>query len=186
MLHLLCFRLTCYTQLVNCPSISSWRPTHAHVCMWSGGVVRMALHQRINWVSASTECHCQFSVFKHWEYTVLCQEFFHRALSNLILTDLFCPGDPSVFKPHGHTQSGYSQAMPCSAVMSSEMRAPEHTETNVRTKKCSFSCQGFPAWASLLQLPRQRMSCCSERVAGGTGTEESPATEPPAQGHQCN
>lgn len=35
-LQLLCFRLTCHTQLVNCPSVSSWRPTHAHVCAQEG------------------------------------------------------------------------------------------------------------------------------------------------------
>lgn len=66
-LHLLYFILTWHTQLVNCPSISSRRPTHAHI-VCSGGVLRMALHPTISWGSVSTECHCQLSVFKHWEY----------------------------------------------------------------------------------------------------------------------
>lgn len=130
--------------------------TNTCTCMCSGGVVRMALHQRINWGSASTECHCQFRVFKHWEYTVSCQEFLHRAWNNLILKDLLCPGAPGVFNPTEILHLAVPRQCFAQLSWASEMRALEHTEPKVRTKKCSFSYQSSPCSLGILATAPQR------------------------------
>lgn len=186
-LCLLCFRLTCHTQLVNCASITSWRPTHAHVC---------AQEELLGWhfIKGSTEEVPAQNATVHSVYlnTGNIQEFLPRVIKPSNPKRSLCPGAPGVLNPTDTLDPQHSSlatARQSFAQLSwAELRAPEHTEPKVRIANCSFSCQGSPAPCSLgilaPQLPTVRMSCSSERTAGGTGMEHSPATEPPAQGNQ--
>lgn len=101
-LCLLCFRLTCHTQLVNCASITSWRPTHAHVC---------AQEELLGWhfIKGSTEevpaqnatVHSVYLNTGNIQHHV--RNSYPESLSHLILRDLSAQVPLGCLTPQTHS-----------------------------------------------------------------------------------